>query len=212
MTSTYDYLNWEMKIEQIFYCHHVDHERRVVSATFSFHDGVMHWWTAYSRDLLIHRYPPINFWNELRSALRKRYLPYFYDREIINQLHRLNQKELSVDQYRQKMELLLLRAGIREEPRLTIARFLNGLSFDIRGRVELLTYHDLNDLVQICILEEDQLQCKSSFQKNSSSLSKSLSKDVVGSSRRFSKEGDVLKHLDKSVLLSSSKDGDDSIR
>jgi len=41
------------------------------------------------------------------------------------------------------MELFILRAGIREEPRLTIARFLSGLNFDIRDRVELLPYHDL---------------------------------------------------------------------
>jgi len=81
-----------MKVEQIFYCHHVDHERRVVLATLSFQDGAMHWWSNYSRDLLIHHHPPIKYWNELHSALRKRYLSSFYDREIINQVHRLDQK------------------------------------------------------------------------------------------------------------------------
>jgi len=45
------------------------------------------------------------------------------------------------------MELLILRAGIREEPRIPIARFQSGLNYDIRDKVELLPCNDLNELV-----------------------------------------------------------------
>ena len=116
----------------------MDYEPLVVLATLGFQEGVMHWRTAYSRDLLIHHHPPIKYWNELCSTLHKQYIPIpsFYDRDLINQLHRLTQKDLFVDKYRQKMELLLLRVGIWKEPRLTIARFLSGLNFYIRERVE----------------------------------------------------------------------------
>ncbi|KAG2405923.1 uncharacterized protein HKW66_Vig0051780 [Vigna angularis] len=63
---------------------------------------------------------------------------------------------MSVEEYRQKMELYMMRAGIREEEGTTISRFLSGLNLDIRDRVELLPYQDLNDLVQICIKVEQQ--------------------------------------------------------
>jgi len=36
------------------------------------------------------------------------------------------------------MELYILRAGIEEEEDLTIARFLTGLNYNIRDRLELL--------------------------------------------------------------------------
>jgi len=49
------------------------------------------------------------------------------------------------------MELLMMRVGIRKEEETTISRFLGGLNLEIKDRVKLLPYKDLNDLVQMCI-------------------------------------------------------------
>jgi len=51
----------------------------------------------------------------------------------------------------------MIMMGIEENEVLTIARFINGLNFDIRDKVELLPYRDLNDLVQMCIKVEQKL-------------------------------------------------------
>jgi len=83
----------------------------------------------------------------------------------MNQLHRITQKDLYVGQYREKKWSYSC-YGIREEPRLTISRFQSGLNFDIRYKVELLPYNDLNDLIQLCIRVEDQLNRKNSFRKS----------------------------------------------
>jgi len=58
------------------------------------------------------------------------------------------------------MELLLLRFGLREEERKSIARFLSGLNMEVRDKVELLPYRDLDDLVQLSIRIEQQLKMK----------------------------------------------------
>jgi len=55
------------------------------------------------------------------------------------------------------MELYILRARIDEEEDLTIARFLSGLNYNIRDRVELFPFQNLNELVQMCIKVEQQL-------------------------------------------------------
>jgi len=100
----------------------------------------------------------------LKSALRKRHIPSYYERELMDKLLRLRQGSMiSVEEYRQQMELLLLRAGLREEERTSIARFLCGLNMDVRDKVELLPYRDLDDLVQLCIRVEQQLKRKSYF-------------------------------------------------
>jgi len=39
----------------------------------------------------------------------------------------------------------MMRAGIREENNTTISRFLSGLNLEIRDRVEILPYRNLND-------------------------------------------------------------------
>jgi len=69
----------------------------------------------------------------------------------MDNLQRLQQKNMSVEEYRKKMELYMMRASIREEETTTIARFLSALNLEIRDKVELLPCMDLNDLIQLCI-------------------------------------------------------------
>ena len=89
-------------------------------------------------------------WNDLKSALRKRHIPTYCEMELMDKLQRLRQGSMSVEEYRQQMELLLLRFGHREEERTSIARFLSGLYMEVRDKVELLPYRDLDELVELC--------------------------------------------------------------
>jgi len=91
--------------------------------------------------------PPIEYWNDLKSSLRKRHIPSYYERELMDMLQRLRQGSMSVEEYMQQMELHLLKVGLRGEERTSIARFLGGLNMEVRDKVELLPYRDLDDLV-----------------------------------------------------------------
>ena len=44
------YLNWEMKVEQLFACHHISEERKVPLGTFSFQGYALYWWTSLVRE------------------------------------------------------------------------------------------------------------------------------------------------------------------
>nr|KYP33860.1 hypothetical protein KK1_045251 [Cajanus cajan] len=112
-----------MKVEQLFSCHGVSEDRKVSLETFSFQGHAMYWWTSLEKERRINHEPPIQYWNELRSALRRRHIPPYYDRELMDKLQRLKQGSSSMEEYRQSMELLMMRAGIREEERTTISRF-----------------------------------------------------------------------------------------
>ena len=151
------YLNWKMKVEQLFACHQISEERKVPLATLSFQGNAMYWWTALERDRRINQSPEVKYWNDLKGALRRRHIPSYYHRELMDKLQRLHQNKMKVEEYRQKMELYMMRAGIWESEDTTIARFLSGLSLEIRDRVELLRYQDLNDLVQLCIKVEQKI-------------------------------------------------------
>nr|KYP59863.1 hypothetical protein KK1_015304 [Cajanus cajan] len=116
------YLDWEMKVEQFFSYHIVRKERKVSLVTLSFQGYAI-----------------------------KRHISSYYGRKLMDKLQRLHQKKISVEEYKQKMELYMLRESIREDKRTTISRFLSGLIIKIRDKGELLPYRDLNDLVQMCI-------------------------------------------------------------
>jgi len=59
--------------------------------------------------------PPIEYWNDLRGALRCRHIPSYYNRELMDKLQRLQQKNMIVEEYRQNIELYMMRTSIREE-------------------------------------------------------------------------------------------------
>lgn len=177
------YLDWEMKVEQLFACHQISEERKVPLATLSFQGNAMYWWTALERDRRINQSPEVKYWNDLKGALRRRHIPSYYHRELMDKLQRLHQNKMKVEEYRQKMELYMMRAGIRESEDTTIARFLSGLSLEIRDRVELLPYQDLNDLVQLCIKVEQQILRKNFRNDYSNSYTK----------KEFKREGKQVK-------------------
>ena len=87
----------------------------------------------------------------MKSVLRKRHIPSYYDRELMDKLQGPRQGSMSVEEYMQQMKLLLLRAGLREVERTSIARFLSELNMEVRDKVEILPYKDLDDLAQLCI-------------------------------------------------------------
>ena len=136
------YLDWEMKVEQLFASHHISEERKVPLATLSFQGYALYWWTSLVREQKLLGDIPVEYWNDLKSALRKRHIPSYYGRKLMDKLQRLRQGSMSVEEYRKQMKLLLLRSGLREEERKSIARFLSGINMEVREMVELLPYRD----------------------------------------------------------------------
>ena len=64
------FLDWKMKVEQLFKCYHISEERKVPLATLSFQGHATHWWSTLMRDRHLHQEPTIVYWNDLKSALR----------------------------------------------------------------------------------------------------------------------------------------------
>ncbi|EEC73067.1 hypothetical protein OsI_07030 [Oryza sativa Indica Group] len=84
-----------------------------------------------------------------------------------NQLQ-LKQGDLSVDAYYKEMELLMSCTGVSENDEATMARFLNGLNDDVKERVEISYYYDIQSMVHIAQRVEQQLtsrhtSCSRSF-------------------------------------------------
>jgi len=127
-----------MKVEQLFAFHQVNEERKMPLTILSFQGYAMYWCTSIVQERLRSNGLSIEYWNDFKSALRRRHNPSYYNRELINKLQRLHQRNVFVEEYRPKMELLIMRVGIIEEEPITISKLLSGLNLGIRDRVELL--------------------------------------------------------------------------
>nr|XP_027186283.1 uncharacterized protein LOC101514004 [Cicer arietinum] len=152
------YLDWELKIDQLFEAHDIREDMRVKLVTLEFKDHALLWWDQNVKERKRCGARQLDDWDELKALLRKRYVPSHYQRELHQKLQRLKQGSKSVEDYYKDFETLIIRSNIREDDDAIIARFLDGLSYEIRD-VELV--HKSSTI-------EQQLKRKSTYKKYSS--------------------------------------------
>jgi hypothetical protein len=101
------YLDWEMTIEQKFAAHLVPKRHQVRQATSEFKDFAIIWWTSLVGD---GRAPTT--WEDLKVAMRDRFVPPSYHRELCKKLMRLEQGDKYVQDYYAELQKGLQRCGI----------------------------------------------------------------------------------------------------
>lgn len=58
-------------------------------ATLCFQGNVMYWYTSLVRDKKINNEPQVEYWNELKTALRRRIVPSYYHVDLVDKFQRL---------------------------------------------------------------------------------------------------------------------------
>ena len=167
------YLEWEMKIEQVFDCHNYSDERKVRLAATEFSDYALVWWDQSTKDRRRNGEHAVETWEEMKAIMRKRYVPSHYRRELHHKLQGLVQGSKSVDEYYKEMEIAMIRANVEEDGEATMSRFLHGLNREIADIVELHPYVELQDLLHQAIKVEQQLKRRNYKAKGTSGVGSS---------------------------------------
>ncbi|KAL0313445.1 UNVERIFIED_CONTAM: hypothetical protein Sradi_5743800 [Sesamum radiatum] len=163
------YLEWEMRVEQIFSCHNYSENKKVKLAALEFTDYALVWWDQMQKERIRNGERPITTWEEMRAIMRRRFVPSYYRRELHNYLQHLTQGSKSVDEYYKEMEIAMIRTNIMEDNEATMARFLHGLNRDIADVVEMHHYVELEEMVHQAIKVEQQLKRRGFGRRTSNS-------------------------------------------
>jgi hypothetical protein len=147
------YLDWEMTVEQKFNSHFVPEQHRVRQATSEFRDFAIIWWN----ELVNTRAAP-QTWNALKEEMRARFVPPSYRRDLQKNLQRLDQGDMSVQEYYQELQKGMLRCGVVEYPEDQMVRFYGGLRREIQDIVDYKEYHSIRRLFHLSMLAEKELQ------------------------------------------------------
>ncbi|XP_021757420.1 uncharacterized protein LOC110722456 [Chenopodium quinoa] len=90
----------------------------------------------------------ISSWATLKRKMVQRWIPREYVQDQYVKLTRLNQGDLTVDEYVKVFERLSLLCDLEEQKPLKIARFTRGLAKNIANKVDLLPYTTYDDVVK----------------------------------------------------------------
>src|SRR5262249_23530927 len=108
-------------------------------------------------------------WEEMKLVMRKRYIPSHYYRDLYRKLQGLTQGSKSVEDYYKEMEIAMIRASVKEDCEVTMARFIGGLNKEIADIVELHHYVEMEELLYKAIKVERQIKYRASHKSSDSS-------------------------------------------
>ena len=155
------YLDWEMTVEQKFNAHLVPEVHRVRQATSEFKNFAIIWWNRVCTDGLA----PTT-WDALKVAMRNRFVPPAFKRDLRKKLQRLNQGNRSVEEYYQELQISMLRCDIIEDEEAAMARFYGGLGRGIQDIVDYKEYDSVPRLFHLACLAEKELQGRQQRPRN----------------------------------------------
>ncbi|KND56782.1 hypothetical protein BVER_02277c [Candidatus Burkholderia verschuerenii] len=155
------YLDWVDQVDSIYAVHKYSEEKKMQLAVVEFTGYARSWWNKVLADKRRFKEAPFFTWDEMKKAMRKRFVPNYYIRDLFNQLQRITQGNRSVSDYNREIEVALTRLQIDEDPEAAMARFLGGLKREIANVVELQEYEDVEEMFQKALKVEKQLKDKS---------------------------------------------------
>ena len=123
-----------------------------------FSDYALTWWDQLVITRRRNGERLIDTWDDMKRVMRRRFVPSHYFRDLHNKLQSLKQGSKCVDDYFKEMEVTMIRANVEEDPEATMARFLNGLNLEIRDRVEMHHYLEIEEMVHMAVKIEKQLK------------------------------------------------------
>ncbi|CAM0951129.1 unnamed protein product [Alopecurus aequalis] len=136
------YLEWEMRVNQIFDNHNFSEEKKLRVASSEFTEYALVWWDNLNRN----GERPAT-WVDMKRVMRDKFVPASYTRQLHSKLRRLVQGVKTVDEYYKEMQTLMIRTAVRESAEATMVRLFEGLNEDIRDRVDLMQYNDIHELI-----------------------------------------------------------------
>jgi hypothetical protein len=138
-----EYINWELKMDQLWRLHDYTEDRKIKLASSEFDGYALLWWHGLVNARREANDLPIRSWREMKEEMQHRFVPRNYRRSLYDKLQNLKQGTSSMDEYYKEMELIMQRAKVREEPEQTMQRFLSGLNFNIKRIVRHYQYADI---------------------------------------------------------------------
>lgn len=149
------YLDWELEVEQKFSCHDIPANSQVKAAISEFTDFALIWWREYKQK---HPTAAPTTWAQLKTAMRHRFVPSYYARDLLNKMQRFQQGQQSVEDYYQELQKGMIRCGLFEVDAAAMARFRGGLNSKIQDILDYKEYTDMTTLFEYACKAEREVQ------------------------------------------------------
>jgi hypothetical protein len=155
-------LDWIRALDTYFDYEDIEDDKKVRHAVTRLKGHAALWWDELQADRRCQGKQKIKSWDRMIAKMKAKFIPRDYQISLFRRMQNLRQKLMTVKEYTEEFYRLNIRAGHRESNDEKVARYLNGLRYEIQDELNLATIRTVEDAYQLALKAEEKLSRKQS--------------------------------------------------
>jgi hypothetical protein len=132
-------LDWIRALDTYFDYEYVEEDKKVRHAIMRLKGHTTLWWDELQVDRRCKGKQKIKIWDRMIAKMKAKFIPRNYQITLFRRMQNLRQKMMTVKEYTEEFYQLNIRAGHRESDDEKVARYMNGLRYDIQDEMRMET-------------------------------------------------------------------------
>jgi hypothetical protein len=153
-------LDWIRALDTYFDYEDIEEDKKVIHAVTRLKGHATLWWDELQADRRCKGKQKIKSWDRMIAKMKAKFIPRDYQITLFRRMQNLRQKLMTVKEYTKEFYRLNIRAGHRESDDEKVARYLNGLRYDIQDELSMVTIRTVEDAYQMALKAEEKLSRK----------------------------------------------------
>ncbi|GKD49564.1 RNA-directed DNA polymerase, partial [Tanacetum coccineum] len=149
-----DFLDWVSKIKKYFELMDIPEESRVKYVAYKLRGATSSWCDNLQTGHRRQQKQPIRTRRKMKRVLCARFLPVDYEQTLYSLYQNFCQSSQTVTEYAEEFMRLASRNQLSKSDAQQVARFNNGLRYDIQAIVSLQTTWTIDEVVRIALKDE----------------------------------------------------------
>jgi hypothetical protein len=124
-------LDWIRALDTYFDYEDVEEDKKVKHVVTRFKEHATFWWDELQDDRCCKGKQKIKSLDRMIAKMKVKFIPRDYQITLFRRMQNLRQKLMTVKEYTEEFYKLNIRVGHRESDDEKVARYMNGLTYDI---------------------------------------------------------------------------------
>jgi hypothetical protein len=153
-------LDWIRALDTYFDYEDVEEDKKFKNDVTRLKGHATLWWDELQADRRCRGNQKIKSWDRMIVKMKAKFIPKDYQITLFRRMQNLRQKLMTVKEYTEEFYKLNIRVGHRESDDEKVARYLNGLRYDIQDDISMVTIRTVEDAYQMALKAEEKLSRK----------------------------------------------------
>jgi hypothetical protein len=155
-------LDWIRALDTYFDYEDIEDDKKVRHAITRLKGHATLWWDELQADRHCQGKQKIKSWDRMIAKMKAKFIPRDYQISLFRRMQNLRQKLMTVKEYTEEFYRLNIKVGHRESNDEKVARYMNGLRYEIQDEISMATIRTMEDAYQLALKAEEKMSCKQS--------------------------------------------------